>query len=75
MCVISAIWKVCFWYKNTPATGGNKVKIGYFLYKGHCQGHKVIDLDVNWTNACKNEVAISYGSKVIAKVKVFSATA
>ena len=29
---------MCLW--NTTAPGNNKVKIGYFLYKGPCQGHK-----------------------------------
>ena len=27
---------------------GNKCQIGYFQYKGHSQGHKVIDPDVIW---------------------------
>ena len=28
--------------------GGNKVQIRYFQYKSHDQGHKVINLCVNW---------------------------
>ena len=33
---------MCLW--NTNAPSGNIVQIGYFKFKGHGQGHKVIDL-------------------------------
>ena len=32
---------MCVW--NTNATGGNKIKIGYFKHKGHGEGNKVIN--------------------------------
>ena len=38
--------KMYFWNTNSP--GNNKVQIGYFKYKGHDLGHKVIDLGVTW---------------------------
>ena len=62
-------------------------QIQYFSYKGHSQGHNVINPDVIFegfhylskhakyevsSKHAKYEVSISYGSKVMAKVKVFS---
>ena len=60
-----------------PAT--TKSKICYVLYKGHGQGHKVIDLGVIWNGFklsmhAKYDISISNGSKVMAKVKGFFAT-
>ena len=37
---------MCLW--NTNAPSGNIVQIGYFKFKGHGQGHKVIDLGDIW---------------------------
>ena len=51
------------------APSSNKDQTIYFKYKGHGQGHKVIDSGFNkLSKHAKYEVSISYGSKVMAKV-------
>ena len=38
---------MCLWKTNAPRVAP-KVQIGYFLYKGHSQCHKLINLGVCW---------------------------
>ena len=61
---------------ETRMTQRQQSKLTFFQYKGHSQGHKVVDLGVIWKAfiswACMpNMKALFYGSKVMVKV-IFS---
>ena len=51
-----------------------KNKTGYFQFKGHSQGQKVIEYGVIWKDLtrmhAKYELSISYRLKVMAKVNI-----
>ena len=67
--------KGCLW-NTTVCPQRQQSWKSYFLLQGQSQGHKVNDLvskikgHHKWSMHAKYEVSISYGSKVIAKVKV-----
>ena len=51
-------FKMCSWNINVPSS--NKVQNGYFKYKTYGQGHKVIDLGVNWKGSISSVCAVYY---------------
>ena len=66
------------WLWNTNAPGKNKVQIGYFKYKGHGQGHKVIDPGVTWEGSvvehrCLNMKSLSLtAQKLLPRLSEFA---